>query len=97
MEDADIKRLFYFPKLQRQFCYRGLGYVAISTLYYYTDWQGANSNIVGYNTSSFTSEIWPQSYIITFQQSVHRFFNQRHIARVTDTMEEKERKVAQQI
>lgn len=39
----------------------------------------------------FTSEIWPQSYVITFQQSVHRLFNHRHIARVidTDTMEDK--------
>lgn len=32
-----------------------------------------------------TSEIWPQSNIITFQESIHRFFNHRHIARVTDT------------
>lgn len=34
---------------------------------------------------SFTSEIWPQSYVITFQQPIHRFFNQRHIARVIGT------------
>lgn len=37
------------------------------------------------NTMKFTSEIWPQSDIITFQHSIHRFFNQGHIAWVTDT------------
>lgn len=40
-----------------------------------------------------TSEIWPQSYIITFQQPIHRLFDQRHVAGVidTDTMEGEKR------
>ena len=52
---------------------------------YYTGWQDAHWSRVGENMSSFTSEIWPQSYVITLQQSIHRFFNQRHIARVVNS------------
>lgn len=45
------------------------------------------------NAKKITSEIWPQSNIITFQESVHRFFNHRHIARVTDTADRSKQSV----
>lgn len=31
-----------------------------------------------------TSEIWPQPNVVSFHQSVHCFFYQRHIARIFD-------------
>lgn len=54
-----------------------------------TEWQGTKFEM---KTSWFTSEIWPQPYVITFQQPIHCFFNHGHIARVIDACTTRDRK-----
>ena len=47
-----------------------------------------------YQGNPITSKIWSQPNIITFPESIHRLFNQRHITRVIDTKERKDNKQA---
>lgn len=47
---------------------------------------GGRENII-FQFFLVTSEIWPQPNVVSFHQSVHCFFYQRHIARIFDILD----------